>query len=190
MATKTITLNTETIQTILTALTAAYGAACDAVPRHKGYVTNSNSRGYIVKLGKAIDEFKAESIDEYCDEKKEVTTYCHICHKPVQLIILFNKHSETTILIGHTTYSTLINTFKHSTITTYYCEEHGKKFPEDKPIISIVVEKEQEEFVPPPGEFSGCRCPNCPEKQTPRRKCACCEDRRISDKYPDEKSAL
>jgi hypothetical protein len=138
MTTKTITLNTETIQTLLTALSAAYGAACDAVPRHKGYVTSSSrSSDYTRKLNKAITEFKAETIDEYCDEKKEITTHCHICHKPIQLIILFNKHSKTTIIIGDATYSSLINAPKHSTITTYYCEDCSKKFPEDHPIISI-----------------------------------------------------
>ena len=48
----------------------------------------------------------------------------------------------------------------------------------------------ESEFVPPPGEFSGCRCANCPEKQTPKRKCGCCEDRRLSDKYPESEDEM
>jgi hypothetical protein len=137
MATKTITLNTETIQTLLTALSAAYGAACDALPRHKMYVTNSSKRGYVVKLGKAIDEFKIQvtnAKDSSLDEIK-------------QNLIEIGKEID--------------------------------KFIEDT-----------KEFVPPPGEFSGCRCPYCPEKQSPKRKCFCCEDRRISDRFPDEEPAL
>lgn len=125
MNTKTITLNTETINTLLIALSAAYGAACDAVPRHKGYVTSSSrSSDYTRKLNKAITEFKDQ----------------------IELQI------------------------------------EGVDYPHRNDVIP--------EFVPPPGEFSGCRCPDCPEKQTPKRVCFCCTERRLTDKYPDSEPIL
>ena len=39
-------------------------------------------------------------------------------------------------------------------------------------------------FEPPPGEFSGCRCINCPERAIPKRECHCCAERRLEEKYP------
>jgi hypothetical protein len=39
-------------------------------------------------------------------------------------------------------------------------------------------------FVPPPGEFSGCRCKHCPEREG-TGECACCAERRCDDRNPD-----
>ena len=39
-------------------------------------------------------------------------------------------------------------------------------------------------FVPPPGEFSGCRCTPCPEREG-TGECACCAERRDEERNPD-----
>ena len=38
-------------------------------------------------------------------------------------------------------------------------------------------------FVPPPGEFSGCRCLHCPEREG-TGECSCCAERRAEEKNP------
>ncbi|MCK9567558.1 hypothetical protein M0R72_01250 [Candidatus Pacearchaeota archaeon] len=38
-------------------------------------------------------------------------------------------------------------------------------------------------FVPPLGEFSGCRCPDCPEREG-TGECSCCAERRDEEKNP------
>jgi len=39
-------------------------------------------------------------------------------------------------------------------------------------------------FVPPPGEFSGCRCVHCPEREG-TGECFCCAERRDEERNPD-----
>jgi len=48
-----------------------------------------------------------------------------------------------------------------------------------------IVCNETVEFVPPPGEFSGCRCQGCPEKQSPKQECLCCAERRDEERHGD-----
>ena len=38
------------------------------------------------------------------------------------------------------------------------------------------------DFKAPPGEFSGCRCPDCPERNG-TGECSCCAERREDDKF-------
>ena len=38
-------------------------------------------------------------------------------------------------------------------------------------------------FIPPPGEFSGCRCAHCPEREG-TGECACCAERRDEERNP------
>jgi hypothetical protein len=40
-------------------------------------------------------------------------------------------------------------------------------------------------FSPTPGEFSGCRCVDCPEKRDPPSFCRCCAENRECAKSPD-----
>jgi hypothetical protein len=42
----------------------------------------------------------------------------------------------------------------------------------------------QIKFTPPPGEFSGCRCSGCPEREG-KGECACCAERRDEEKNPN-----
>ena len=50
-------------------------------------------------------------------------------------------------------------------------------------ILSLLdVKKFDSEFVPPSGEHTGCRCPNCPERQSPKQECECCKSTRLADK--------
>lgn len=42
----------------------------------------------------------------------------------------------------------------------------------------------QAPFTPPPGEFSGCRCAHCPEREG-TGECRCCAERRRDDKEPE-----
>ena len=44
-------------------------------------------------------------------------------------------------------------------------------------------------FVPPPGEFSGCRCPDCPERKG-TGECSCCAERREEEKNPGPEPVL
>jgi hypothetical protein len=48
----------------------------------------------------------------------------------------------------------------------------------------VLAEWRIKKFTPPPGEFSGCRCPGCPEREG-QGECACCAERRDEEKNPN-----
>ena len=49
-------------------------------------------------------------------------------------------------------------------------------------VFSLLNIQRRIEFIPPAGEHTGCRCPNCPELQSPKQECGCCKSMRLAAK--------